>query len=131
MVTGTAPIDVFISSTCSDLADLRADLTDFLTQQGLNVRLSEDPQSGFFIEPTTDSIASCLKNIEAANAIVVIIDRRYGAPLQGQYGNISATHKEVRHAQDLKKSILFFIRDVSLNEYVQLSKKPRVLAGMG
>src|SRR5580692_3211345 len=97
------PIDVMICSTCYDLADLRAELFAYLQGQSMVVRVSEDPQSGFHIEPTSDSIESCLKNVEAANAIVAIIDRRYGPKLPKKYGNISATHAEVRRAQELDK----------------------------
>jgi hypothetical protein len=53
----------------------------------------------------------------------VIIDRRYGRPLPLEYGGISATEKEVLHAQELGKSVFFFIRNVALVEYRQLRRK--------
>ena len=118
------PIDVFISSTCYDLVDLRAELAQFLKDRGLVVRISEDPESAFFVEPHSDSIVSCLKNVEASRAVVAVIDRRYGPVLpSGTTGaGMSATQAEIEHAQRINKPVFFFIREQAFIEYDRLRK---------
>lgn len=120
------PIDVFISSTCYDLADLRAELAQFLKDRGLVVRVSEDPESAFFVEPHGDSIVSCLKNVEASRAVIAIIDRRYGPtlPIGTNGAGLSASQAEIQHAQDIQKPVFFFIREAALIEYHRLRKEP-------
>lgn len=114
----TRTLDVFVSSTCYDLLDLRAELGRFLTDQGLYVRLSEDPTSTFAVEPTGDSIESCLANVEAADVVVCVIDRRYAGVLtNGPYAGKSATHAEVEHARSLSKPVFFFVRDKAIADY--------------
>lgn len=115
-----AALNLFLSSTCYDLVDLRHELRQHLEQRGFMVRLSEDPSSAFFVDPTADSIASCLKNVEESEVIVCIIDRLYGPELPSQYGGLSATHCEVKHARKHKKPIFTFIRDQAFLEYQQL-----------
>jgi hypothetical protein len=118
-------IDVFISSTCYDLADLRAVLAHHLRDDGMEVRVSEDPDSAFYVEPTDNSIGSCLLNVEASRLIICIIDRRYGGVLKtGAYAGKSATHAEVLHARNLNKPIFFFVREASWNEFQFLRDNP-------
>lgn len=62
------PITVFLSSTCYDLADLRYELRSYLETKGFEVRLSEDPNSAFYVDPTSDSIESCLLNVQQSDA---------------------------------------------------------------
>jgi hypothetical protein len=112
------PIDVFISSTCRDLLDLRAVVKADLTEHRFRVRVSEDPTSGFSVEPSADTIQICLNNIEAATAVVCIIDRRYGKALEGgPHIGKSATHVEIEHARNLKKKIFYFVRDAALRDF--------------
>ena len=47
-------VDVFLSSTCYDLADLRTELRHFLEKNAFIVRLSDDFESAFEVVPTTD-----------------------------------------------------------------------------
>jgi hypothetical protein len=113
-------LDVFITSTCYDLIDLRAELGHFLRERGFLVRLSEDPMSEFAVEPTVDSIESCLANVAASDVVVCVIDRRYGGVLKhGKYAGKSATYAEVAHALAIKppKPLLFFVRDRAANDY--------------
>src|SRR5690242_2805361 len=91
---------VFISSTCYDLADLRRELRAFLEQNGFTVAVSDDPRSAFYVEPTQDSISSCLLNVETSDAVVLVIDRRYGGLIKdGPHAGRSATHAELQHAR--------------------------------
>jgi hypothetical protein len=117
------PITVFISSTCYDLMDLRAELKAELEKMGCVVRISEDPNSAFFVDPTADSIDSCIQNVQTSDAVVVVIDRRYGTEIEAPpYDGKSATHLEVDAALAAKKPLLYFIREQSRFEYQQLKR---------
>lgn len=114
---------VFISSTCYDLRDLRAELRQFLEANGMSVALSEDPDSPFIVDPYEDSIESCLKNLTASDVVVCIIDRRYGGVINiGDHSGLSATHAEIRSARDSKVPVFFFVRNYALLDYEQLRK---------
>ncbi len=113
-------VSVFVSSTCYDLADLRPELGQALTANGFVVRMSEDVTSAFYVEPTDDSITSCLNNVEASDVVICIIDRRYGGVVKdGPLKGLSATHAEVRHARGLAnpKPVFFFVRRAAFQEY--------------
>lgn len=111
-------IEVFISSTCYDLIDLRRELGHFLKGLGCIVYLSDCDDSDFVVHPNVSSIESCLANVRAADAIVCIIDQRYGPLLKcGEHGDVSATHAEIKHAREHDKKVLAFIRDRTINEY--------------
>jgi Domain of unknown function (DUF4062) len=122
----TTPLNVFISSTCYDLVDLRAELAQFLDANGCITKSSDNPASAFHVDPTDDSIASCLANVEAADVVVCIIDRRYGGLLKT---GLSATHAEIRHARSLKppKPVFFFVRDASFKEYDLMRTNPALV----
>ena len=117
-----APVDVFLSSTCYDLADVRAELAKFLEQHSFLVRLSEDYESHFYVNGRLDSIGSCLLNVEQADVVVSILDRRYGPklPQPHDYAGKSATHAELLHARKFSKPVFTFTRDQTLGEYQQV-----------
>jgi hypothetical protein len=111
-------LDVFISSTCYDLADLRAELQVALMRDGFGARLSEDPASSFFVDPDGDSVETCLRNVEASDVIICVIDRRYGGVIKhGERAGFSATHLEIRHAREHKKPVFFFVRERAMLDY--------------
>lgn len=112
-------LDVMISSTCYDLVDLRAALKDFLSEHGMSVRLSEDFDSGFEVRFDRDSIETCLANVEATDAVVLVVDRRYGPrlPSDSRYPDISATEAEIKHADAHKKPVITLIRKPALDDY--------------
>ena len=111
------PLSVFVSSTCYDLADLRAELADALGRDGFVVKRSEDPSSAFFVDPLDDSIESCLRNVEASDAIVCLLDCRYGGILKhGPNAGLSATHVEVKHARANTKPVFYFVREPALRD---------------
>ena len=68
-------VTVFLSSTVYDLVDLRAELADFLESKGFIVLASDDPYR-IDVEPTVDTIKTCLRNVESANVVVCILDRK-------------------------------------------------------
>jgi len=111
-------IDVFISSTCRDLLDLRAVVSTDLAEHRFRVRVSEDVASGFAVDPGKDSMAICLKNVEDARAIVCIVDRKYGMPLNtGPYTGKSPFHAEIEHARSKGKAVFYFIRNLAIQDF--------------
>ena len=85
-------VSVFICSTCYDLADLRPELGRVMLDHGFVVRMSEDVTSAFYVDPTDDSITSCLNNVEASDVVVCVLDRRYGGVLKdGPYNRANAS----------------------------------------
>lgn len=112
-------LDVMISSTCYDLSDLRAELKCFLAEYGMSVRLSEDFDSGFEVKFDRDSIETCLANVAATDAVVLVVDRRYGPKLpdNSRYPGVSATEAEILHADSQRKPVISFIRKVALDDY--------------
>jgi|GEM_PF-2081919 len=116
-----APPSIFISSTCYDLGDARASLREALERSGWVVRMSDSAGSAFYVDPLDDSIESCLRNVESSDAIVCVLDRRYGGTLKsGPNVGLSATHVEVRHARKMKKPVFFFMRETAYRESEQL-----------
>lgn len=112
---------VFISSTVHDLSDARAELGKYLSSQGCVVKLSEDPESDFVVDPTTNAIESCLNNVESADAVICIVDKRYGGIIpHGGYAGKSPTEAEIQHAQKLGKPMFAFVREQALNDFQTL-----------
>jgi nucleoside 2-deoxyribosyltransferase len=111
---------VFISSTCYDVLDLRAELAEFLESKGFIVNLSDDPYR-IEVEPTENSIETCRRNVEASDVVVCILDGRYGPPLPPER-EVSATHAEIRHARKIKRPVYIFGRDRALAEFDLLRK---------
>lgn len=103
---------VFVSSTVYDLLDVRAELEQLLRDLGASPVLSDEKLSAFNLSFDANSIETCLLNIESCDAVIFILDKRYG-PLLGKYGfeNVSATHLEYRHARKHAKPIYFYVRD--------------------
>lgn len=126
-MTSPKPI-VFVASTCYDLTDLRAELKVFLEKDGFVVRLSDDWDSGFRVNPAVDSIESCLENLRTSDVTVFIFDRRYGPEVKGKCGDKSATHCEFDLAAELsaqgEMKILTFVRKRTLDELDQWRANP-------
>jgi hypothetical protein len=123
---------VFVISTCYDLIDIRAEVSQLITEMGLVPRLSELGESAFDVSfnPDENSIEMCLRNVKQSDLFVCILSRRYGPTIGSDvidrfYDGIelfseeealSATHLEYRLAVKLRKPIYFFVRDRTLNE---------------
>lgn len=69
-------LKIFISSTCYDLSQIRADLFDFISGLGYQPILSE--HSSFAINPDSDTMENCIENVNAADILILIIGSRYG-----------------------------------------------------
>src|SRR5262249_42758833 len=104
---------VFVSSTCYDLLDLRAELYEDFRDLGIDTLFSDLKESDFQTkgDPKVNSIEICLENVRGSDAVLVILSERYGPKLKRGYGDISATHLEYKEAQKSRKRILFYIRD--------------------
>ena len=72
------PPTVFVSSTCYDLNQVRADLKQFLEGLGLGPLLSESP--AFPINPESQTVENCLNAVKGrADIFVLIVGARYGS----------------------------------------------------
>ena len=92
MSNGDTP-SVFISSTCYDLAQVRANLKDFVESLGYHPILSE--YASFPVDPGTGTIDNCLKVVEEQADIFVLI-------VGGRYGTQSETGKSVTNLEYLR-----------------------------
>ena len=73
-----AGVNIFISSTCYDLSQVRQDLRDFISGLGHNPMMSE--QNDFPIDPRLDNWENCINAVKKyADIFVLIIGNRYGA----------------------------------------------------
>ncbi|MCH5715360.1 DUF4062 domain-containing protein [Niabella hibiscisoli] len=71
-------INIFVSSTCYDLAQIRADISEFITNSGHNPILSES--ENFPISPELSTVENCIKIVkDHADILVLIIGSRYGS----------------------------------------------------
>jgi len=103
---------IFLSSTCYDLIDLRAELEVFLKSAGVVPVLSDSIESEFQPMPDRNSIESCLANLRSCEHVIVILSNRYGPSLaKAGYEDVSATQLEHREAKNTNKPILFYVRD--------------------
>jgi len=104
---------IFISSTIYDLLDVRAELEVMIRGMGLVPKLSDSRASdGFVVSADVNSIETCLANVRASDAVIVVLSQRYGPPLKPLgYEDISATHLEYREARKAGKPIWVYVRD--------------------
>jgi hypothetical protein len=114
---------VFLSSTCYDLIDLRAELGSHLRSVGLQV-VRSDAQD-FAIEQDRNSIETCLVRVRESDYFVCILSQRYGPSLASVgYDDVSATHLEYREARASGKPVMFFVRDRLMGDYSLSRKMP-------
>lgn len=87
---------VFVSSTCYDLKQIRADMKEFLEDNyGFEAMLSEF--DSFPIDPCVGTFENCLSNVDqCADIFVLIVGNRYGYVLES---GKSVTNLEYLHAK--------------------------------
>lgn len=103
---------VFISSTCYDLIDLRAELEDFFRNADVTPVLSDSLTSEFHVSPDCNSIETCLANVRDCDEFLIILCNRYGPSLKSAgFPDFSATHLEYKEAVAANKPIRMFVRD--------------------
>lgn len=118
------PESVFLSSTCYDLLDLRAEIDRHLTAAGMRVVRSD--ALDFQVEPDKNSIETCLCRVRDTDHFVCVLSERYGPSLlKAGYDDVSATELEYRAARESKKDILFFVRDRLLADHSLWKKAGR------
>lgn len=73
-----AGINIFVSSTCYDLSQIRKDLCEFIISLGHNPILSE--QKDFPIDPQLDNWENCINAVKKdVDIFVLIIGSKYGS----------------------------------------------------
>lgn len=124
------PLQVFVSSACYGLRDLRASIKGWLHEHGLTPMMSDD--KGF---PHIDGIppyATCLKVLEDCPLVIGVIDRRYGRLFEDwgpykQFIGCAPTHAELRHAMDLGKRVLVYVHSDIFGFYEVWNKNPSAM----
>ncbi|TKV82241.1 DUF4062 domain-containing protein [Bradyrhizobium elkanii] len=119
--------NVFLSSSCYELRDLRATVRQWLSDRGFNPILSE---AGDF--PHADGMppyAACLPTLEECPLVIGVIDRYYGHPFDDwgpyqRYAGLAPTHAELRHALDMGKRVLLYVHDDTWTFYEVWRKNP-------
>jgi len=98
-------VNIFVSSTCYDLSQIRADMSDFISGLGHQPFLSEFDD--FPINPNNQTIENCIDNVKnEADIFILIIGNRYGSILEtGQ----SITNLEFLAAKNKNIPIYTFI----------------------
>jgi hypothetical protein len=110
MPKGYAP-SIFVSSTCFDLNQVRADIREFIKSLGLDPILSD--YSSFPVDPNNDAIKNCLDTVKArADIFLLIVGARYGqTPRNGK----SVTNLEYMEARAKGIPIYVFVNRAILN----------------
>lgn len=105
------PPSVFVSSTCYDLNQVRADLRRFFESLGLDPVLSEHP--AFPVSPQTSPVDNCIKVVkERTDIFVLIVGARYGS--QNDTGK-SVTNLEYLEAKSRGIPVYVFVSKQILN----------------
>ena len=97
----------FLSSTCYDLNDARANLTTFLEEFGFEVLNSQRPSFG--VTPKVHSAQACIEQVELADYFILIIGSRRGSEFPGATQSI--TNMEFNRAKQLGLVIIPFVKD--------------------
>ncbi|MGF1849859.1 DUF4062 domain-containing protein [Vibrio lentus] len=106
---------VFVSSTCYDLQEERAQLERFITNYGFHPILSE--YSGVYYDVDTHTHESCVSEVAHCDMFVLVISGRYGGKFKGGNGE-SITQAEYNKARELGLPIFTFVKaDVSAAQY--------------
>lgn len=120
-------MDVFFSSTCYDLVDLRAETHEELRDLGVSARFSDIKESDFETpgDALTNSIEACLVNLRSCEVVILVLSQRYGPLLPKPFPTVSATHLEYNEAINQKKTIHFYIRDRLVADWAAWNRNGR------
>ena len=113
-------LQVFVSSRCTELQDLRSIVRDFLVELGVTPLLSSD--KGFPHYDRYTPHVSCLKALDECQLVIGVLDQTYGQRVEDwspftQYNGFSPTHAELLHTLEQKKKLLLFVRDDTWSDY--------------
>ncbi|MBJ2123207.1 DUF4062 domain-containing protein [Flavobacterium sp. IB48] len=104
-------LNIFVSSTCYDLSQLRTNIYDFITDSGHNPILSEF--NSFPVSPELNAVENCIKNVkENADILVLIVGNRYGSVIEN---GKSITNTEFLTAKQKGIPVFCFIDKSALN----------------
>lgn len=111
---------IFISSTCYDLGQLRANLADFVKSIGLDPIMSE--YAIFPVDPDYDAISNCMETVKTrADIFVLVVGARYGQiPRNGK----SVTNMEYLEAKAKGIPVYIFVNKPVLNIFEVWRKNP-------
>ncbi|MBN1418881.1 MAG: DUF4062 domain-containing protein [Planctomycetes bacterium] len=106
---------VFVSSTCSDLIDVRRELELFLQGLGLTPFLSDSDRESFEITDGEQKLPACLGNVAKACCVVVILSQRYGTTAQG----CGKSYTQLEYEAAIRNGIpvCFFVRQPLFDAY--------------
>lgn len=99
---------VFVSSTCYDLAEERAQLERFINSYGFQPILSEF--SDVFYDPDEHTHKACVKEVAHCDLFVLIISGRFGGKYISGTGE-SITQAEYDEARKLNIPIFAFVKN--------------------
>lgn len=88
-----SPTAIFVSSTCYDLSQIRADLRLFSSLIGLEAVMSEF--DSFPIDPNQDTVTNCLDAVRHRADIFVLV-------IGGRYGSMNETGKSITNLEFLE-----------------------------
>jgi hypothetical protein len=104
-------LNIFVSSTCYDLSQLRTNLYDFIVDSGHNPILSEF--NSFPVSPDLNAVENCIKNVkENADILVLVVGNRYGSIIET---GKSITNTEFLTAKQKGIPVFCFIDKSALN----------------
>lgn len=104
-------LNIFVSSTCYDLSQIRTDLHDYIINNGHNPILSE--LNNFPFNPFKKAVDSCIEVVKNdADIFVLIIGNRYGAQIES---GKSITNTEFLTARQKGIPIYIFIDKKIIN----------------
>lgn len=112
---------VFISSTYSDLKNVREELSNFIESKGYVSVLNEHGDIGYVSGTPLDE--SCYDAMGNCHMAILVVGGRYGSPATGEDSNdkfseyLSITRKEFRKAKDSNIPVFVFIEQEVYNEY--------------
>lgn len=114
-----SPKKIFLSSTCFDLIDLRAEIKASLEEIGYVVYISE--ASDFPVDTKISTYDNCLEVVRQCDIYLLIIHTRYGSPFRGTTeitlpdefagGEPSVTVAEYLTALDAGLEVRIWVRD--------------------
>ena len=117
-------LTVFLSSTIGDFAPIRRDLRSWLRSRHMEVLQSED--FAFPVTPGVHSHDACLRAVERAHALVVLVGHRFGGRYLGSEQSI--TWREVDEAKRRDIPVIALVLKSANDEIVAAAKKRRRLA---
>jgi hypothetical protein len=98
---------IFVSSTCYDLAEERAQLERFILSYGFQPILSE--YSDVFYDPDEHTHDSCVQEVKHCDLFILIISGRFGGKYISGTGE-SITQAEYNEARKLNIPIFSFVK---------------------